>query len=63
MAMKRHDQINVGDVIAGETGGWWRVTDITTQPADGFRQFDAVNVDTGRPGYLSGPADQERETR
>jgi hypothetical protein len=62
MATKRHDQVNIGDVIAGETGGWWRVTNITKQP-DGFRQFDAVNVDTAAAGYLSGPADHEREVR
>ncbi|MFC0545721.1 hypothetical protein [Kutzneria chonburiensis] len=40
----------------------WRVTNITKQ-ADGFRQFDAVNVDTGAGGYLSGPGDQKREVR
>lgn len=62
MAKKRHDQIEIDDVIEGDTGGWWRVTNITKQP-DGFRQFDAVNVETGAGGYLSGPADQEREVR
>ena len=62
MASKRHDQINIGDVIKGDTGGWWRVTNITKQ-SDGFRQFDAVNVDTGAGGYLSGPADQKRQVR
>ncbi|MEV6607438.1 hypothetical protein [Kutzneria sp. NPDC051319] len=62
MASKRHDQIDIGDVIKGETGGWWRVTNITKQ-SDGFRQFDAVSVKTGRAGYLSGPARQVREVR
>lgn len=62
MDTKRHDQINVGDVIKGDTGGWWRVTNITKQ-SDGFRQFDAVDTDTEASGYLSGPADQVRQVR
>ncbi len=62
MAKKTHDRIEINDVIKGETGGWWRVTNITKQP-DGFRQFDAVNVDTGSGGYLCGPATQKREVR
>lgn len=62
MATTRHDQINVGDIAKGDSGGWWRVTNVTNQ-GDGFRQFDAVNVDTGAAGYLSGPADQDREIR
>jgi hypothetical protein len=61
MASKRHDRIVIGDVIKGEAGGWWRVTNITAR--EGFRQFDAVNVDTGTAGYLSGPADEQREVR
>jgi hypothetical protein len=62
MASKRHHQIVTGDVIKGDTGGWWQVTNVTAQ-RDGFYQFDAVNVDTGRVGYLSGPADEQREIR
>lgn len=62
MATKRHDQIKINDVAKGDTGGWWRVTNITRQ-SDGFLQFDAVNVDTGAAGYLSGPADQKRQVR
>jgi hypothetical protein len=63
MASKRHDQITIGDVIKGETGGWWRVTAITATSSDRFYQFDAVNVDTGSAGYLSGPANQKRQVR
>jgi hypothetical protein len=62
MAGKRHDQITKGEVIKGDSGGWWRVTKVTVQP-DGFRQFDAVNVETGVAGYLSGHASVQREVR
>ncbi len=62
MVSKRHDQIATGEVIKGATGGWWKVTGVTVH-RDGFRQFDAVNVDTGKAGYLSGPANEQREVR
>jgi len=61
MASKRHDQIRVGDIVRGADREWWKVTNITVQ-SDGFRQFDTANNSDGRPGYLSGPAWETRQT-
>jgi hypothetical protein len=62
MAEKRHDQITRGDVVKGSDGGWWKVTGVDVQ-RDGFRQFRVVSIQTGNAGYLSGPANEQRQVR
>ena len=58
--------VRVGEIVQGDAGGWWRITEVferRQEPRGLFVDLNAVNVDTGLPGRIHGDGTEIRTLR
>lgn len=53
----------VGEIVAGDAGGWWRITEVFERRADGFVDLEAVNAEDGLRGRIHGYGNDIRTLR
>lgn len=56
-------EVHVGEIVKGDAGGWWRITEVFERREDGFVDLEAVNAKDGLRGRIYGYGNEIRTLR